>query len=311
LTPARILGKNSQIHRSEALIINQRVLDMNCKHGSVSAVSRVAWLSAALVLSAALLLPGIGTAQVTLTDGGSSATLDLSSSAGMNSWSVNNQNQLNQQWFWYRTDGGVAAPINSIGGLSYITTGNNEVVATYQNTQLKVSIDYFLTGGGVGSGSADLTEGISVFNKSGSTFTANFYEYSSFNLLQSHNNSVQIFGDPVNGYYNAYQTSGSTAIQEAIVSPFANYASAATGSTTLSQLNGTPALNLDGSTLAGPGDVTWAFQWAAAVDPNTSFDIFKDKNLSVQMVPEPCSSAFALLALGMSACGFLRRRRSS
>jgi len=67
-----------------------------------------------------LLLPGHGIAQiVTMNDGGSSATIDLGSSAGMNNWSVLGQNQLNQQWFWYRTDGGVAQPINTIGGLTY------------------------------------------------------------------------------------------------------------------------------------------------------------------------------------------------
>ena len=76
----------------------------------------VASLGAWLVLSGMLLLPGQGIAQlVTLTDGGSTATVDLGSSAGMNSWTVNGQNQLNQQWFWYRANGGTAQPINTIG----------------------------------------------------------------------------------------------------------------------------------------------------------------------------------------------------
>jgi len=41
------------------------------------------------------------------------------------------------------------------------------VVATYQNSQLSIEIDYFLSGSGVGSGGADLTETIMAKNKSG------------------------------------------------------------------------------------------------------------------------------------------------
>jgi hypothetical protein len=284
---------------------------MNCKHGFLSAGSRAISLCAALVASGVLLLPGNGVAQlVTLSDGGSSATLDLGSSAGMNNWSVSGNNQLNQQWFWYRTDGGVAAPINTIGGLTYTLTGNNQVNAKYQNSTLSVAIQYILTG--TGPGSADMTESIMLVNKSASTFTANFYQFSSFDLLQSHNNSVQLFADPVNGGYNqVYQTSGSTAIQEAIASPNAMNAEAATGNATLNELNTTPGLILNNNLAAGPGDVTWAFQWTSSVDPGTEFDILKDKSLSVQSIPEPSSSAFALVALGMSAWGFVRRRQSS
>ena len=171
---------------------------MSIHQSAVLSRKHVASLGAGLVVSGMLLLPGHGIAQiVTMNDGGSSATIDLGSSAGMNNWSVLGQNQLNQQWFWYRTGGGVAQPINTIGGLTYQTysgnTGINEVVATYQNSQLSIEIDYFLSGSGVGSGGADLTETIMAENKSGGQLDLNFYEYSNFNLLQSGNNSVSIF----------------------------------------------------------------------------------------------------------------------
>ena len=95
---------------------------MNIHQAGVLSRKRVASLGAWLVLSGMLLLPGHGIAQiVTLNDGGSSATIDLGSSAGMNNWTVLGQNQLNQQWFWYRTDGGAPQPINTIGGMTYHT----------------------------------------------------------------------------------------------------------------------------------------------------------------------------------------------
>jgi hypothetical protein len=273
----------------------------------------VASLGAWLVLSGMVLLPGRGIADiaqpVTLTDAGSSATIDLLSGAGMNNWSVLGQNQLMQQWFWYRTDNGVAQPINTIGGLTYNLYNNNEVDAIYQNSQLSIEIDYLLSGGGVGSGNADMTETITAKNLSGGPLNLNFYEYSYFDLLQSGNNNVTIFGSPGSGYYHVQQSSGSTAIQEAITSPNANYAEAANFNQTLNELNTQSGLMLNNNTTAGPGNVTWAFQWDQTIAAGDQLDIFKDKTLSIAEVPEP--STVAIIALGAGALGLALRRKLS
>jgi hypothetical protein len=281
----------------------------------VLSLKRVTSLSAWLVVSGMLLLSGNGIAQVVaMTDGGATATIDLGSSAGMNSWSVLGQNQLNQQWFWYQTDGGIAQPINTISAPTVQTymgnNGINEVIATYQNSQLSIEIDYILSGGGVGSGNADITESIMAVNKNtSSSLTLNLFEYSNFNLLQSGNNSITIFGNPVTGYNFVQQTSGSTAIQEGIVSPNANYAEAANLNQTLNELNNQAGLVLNDTTSAGPGNVTWAFQWNQTIDAGGQLDIFKDKNLSISMVPEP--PTVAIIALGAGALGLALRRKLS
>lgn len=288
---------------------------MNIHQEEVLSRKRVASLGAWLVLFGMLLLPGNGIAQIiTMNDGGSSATIDLGSSAGMDNWSVLGQNQLNQQWFWYQTGGGVAQPINTIGGLTYQTysgnTGIDEVVATYQNSQLSIEIDYLLSGGGVGSGNADITETITARNLSGSNpLNLNLYEYSNFNLLQSGNNNITIFGAPVTGYNYVQQTSGSTAITEAITSPNANYAEAANYNQTLNELNTQSGLVLNDNATAGPGDVTWAFQWDQTIAAGGQLDIFKDKSLSIATVPEP--STVAIIALGAGALGLVLRRKLS
>ncbi len=283
---------------------------MNIHQADVLSRKCVASLGAWLVLTGMLLLPGHGIAQpITLTDGGSSATIDLLSGAGMNNWSVLGQNQLMQQWFWYRTDNGVAQPINTIGGLTYNLYNNNEVDATYKNSQLSIEIDYLLSGGGVGSGSADMTETITAKNLSGDPLNLNFYEYSYFDLLQSGNNNVTIFGSPGSGYYHVQQSSGSTAIQEAITSPNANYAEAANFNQTLNELNTQSGLMLNNNTSAGPGNVTWAFQWDQTIAAGDQLDIFKDKTLSIAEVPEP--STVAIIALGAGALGLALRRKSS
>jgi hypothetical protein len=288
------------------------IIFMRIHQPSFTCPVRIASVGAWLAVSGLLLMSGSGTAQiVTLNDKGSSATIDLASAAGMYNWTVLGQNQLNQQWFWYRTDDGFARPINSIGGLAYQTfsgdDGINHVKAIYQNSQLTVAIDYILTGGGAGSGNADIMESIVATNHTGSSLNLNFYEYSNFNLLQSGNNTVEIMG--AGPYFYVTQTSGSTAIQEGIVSPFADYAEAGYYNSTLNKLNTETNLFLNGNTLASSGNVTWAFQWDQTIDANGGgLEIFKDKSLSIAQVPEPGTTALVVLG-GLCLAGRMFRRR--
>ena len=282
---------------------------MNIHQTGVLSRKGVVSLGACLAVSSMLLLPGRSVAQiVNMTDGGSTASVDLLSGAGMYNWSVLGQNQLMQQWFWYRTDGGNAQPINTIGLAGYQQNANNTLDVFYQNSQLSIKIVYALTG--TGSGSADMLENIYAVNLTGSPINLNLYEYSYFDLLQSGNNSVQIFKDSTTGKYNfVQQTSGSTAIQEGIVSPYADYAEAAAYNQTLNELNTQSGLILNDTISAGPGAVTWAFQWDKTIAANGGVDIFKDKTLSIQMVPEP--PTVAIIALGAGALGLALRRKLS
>lgn len=271
------------------------------------------FLGGLLALTGAFFLPGNAFAQITMNDGGSSATVDPTSSAGMSSWNVNGQNQLHQQWFWYQTDGGVAQPINTISTPTITTysgaSGINEITAVYQNSKISLSIDYYLTGGGTGSGNADITESIMAKNISGSAMNFNFYQYSNFRLLGGvGGDSVQIFGSP--GAFNSVrQVNGSTAIQEAVASPDAAHAEAATVNQTLNELNTVSGLTLNDTTGAGPGDVTWALQWTQQLADGGEFDLTKDKSLSIQTVPEP--SIMVLFGLGAGALGLALRRKTA
>ena len=106
------------------------------------------------------------------------------------------------------------------------------------------------------------------------------------------------------------QENSYAAIEEAIVSPFANYGEAAIAGQTLNELNTVPGLVLNDNALAGPGDVTWAFQWVQNdLAPGQVLDVFRDYALSYEPIPEP--SAVALIALGLGAWGMTRRRQSS
>jgi hypothetical protein len=229
------------------------------------------------------------------------------------------QNQLAQQWFWYSIDGNAAAPINALNGLNvtdnaYGVDGLNDVSVTYGSSQLSVNIDYVLSGNGAGSGSADLQEYISILNPStsGQSINLSFYQYSNFNLLGNNMNSVAIAGTPSGGFSGATQTTGGAGgngIAEVIDTPYANGAEAALVGQTLTGLNSGSYYNLNDNLSAGPGNVTWAFQWNASLNPGDTLSITKDKGLSIQIVPEP--STVALIALGMGALGLSLRRKLS
>jgi len=292
---------------------------------------RVVSIGTGLVAAALVFLPGNGIAQVTLSDGGSTASINTGNTGtlGMSSWTVlYGQNQLNQQWFWYSIDGSAPQPINALGGLTvtdngFGAQGLNDVTLTYANAELSASVEYQLTGYGNNSGNADLAEGIAVQNLDGSSHSLTFYEYSYFDLLGSSTpNTVHIAGSP-GAYTGAQQTAGgvpnSTGIAEVIDAPYANRAEAALYNQTLLELGGASYLNLNDHMSAGPGNVTWAFQWNQTLQPYGSVDdlgnptdtlaIAKDKGLGISLVPEPSTMAF--IALGLGALGLARRRQSS
>src|SRR6187401_1777600 len=108
---------------------------------------KISALAGLLLISASVQ----GASIVNLTDGNSSATVNLGSQAGMSQWLINGQNQLNQQWFWYRigNDPTGQHSIDTIGGLSYVNNANS-VIATYTAATFSLEITYVLNGGVAG-----------------------------------------------------------------------------------------------------------------------------------------------------------------
>jgi hypothetical protein len=319
-------------HLITKIIIRKNWRRMN--HVNFFAGNRVASLCAALVVSGVIFFPVKDMAgNVTMNDGGSSATVNLgggTGNIGMNNWDVGGPNQLNQQWFWYSIPGvnlGVAQSIDTISAATVLTAsgsdGINDLLATYQNNQLTVNVEYMLMGNGAGSGSADLGENLTILNSGLSEFTLKFYQYSDFNLLGGANDIVSMYGtpynpsDPFSGYNGALQlVNGSTGsgIAELVNAPNANNGEANTVggvNSTLYKLNNTANLTLNDNVNAGPGDVTWALEWDATLAAGQSLSISKDKGLAVMysIVPEPTTMAF--IALGLGVLGLARRRQSS
>jgi len=251
---------------------------------------------------------------VTLKDQNSVARIDFGAQRGMFDWSVENQDsQLRQQWFWYRIGAAPQFSIDTIGApVITLNNGTRGVTAVYTHNLFNLSIDYLLTGGvGVGVGQtaiSDIGETIRIINTSSETLRLNFFQYSDFNLGGTGSGDTVQLGTNLRGLYNeAVQSRLGVGLTETVTTPGANHGEAAVVPYTLDRLNGPIPINLDDTSYAGPGDVSWALQWDFSIAPGSSAIISKDKYLSVVVIPEP--STLALVGIGLVAI-LIRNRRT-
>lgn len=240
---------------------------------------------------------------VVLSHNNSSAAIDTGSSAGMFNWTVDGQNLLARQWFWYRVGLNAEASINTISAPTITTPDARTLYTSYDNASYSVRVDYRLTGFTAGSGISDIAETITILNKTAAPLDFHFFQYSDFNLAPQLGDQVAISANanplsPFFGLYNtATQVSPFVGLTETVVTPGANHGEVADFGVTLAKLNNGVADNLsDVNGPVGPGDVTWAFQWDFIIPANSSLGISKDKLLQVTLIPEP--SSLALVGLG-------------
>ncbi len=262
----------------------------------------------------------VGTANATpiytLSSGNSSVSIDLGSQTGMYNWSVDGQNQLNQQWFWYRVgSSGPQASIDTIGTPTAVEYGTSILDTTYTAAKFSLSVDYSLTGGSPTSGASDLAETISIQNLTGSTLPFYFFQYADFNLGGTPDNESGQLNKTSKGFNQVDQTDGFCHLGEnvdTVVSHPATYGEVANNNSILSLLNGvTPAtLNDNMSTV---GNVRWGLEWVAYIAPGGTYIISKDLNMSgvVPVVPVPEPSAWSLILLGLLAGGMWKFRSAS
>jgi hypothetical protein len=247
-----------------------------------------------------------------LSDGNATADVDAGSSAGMYNWSVQGQDQLHSQWFWYRVGNtGPEAPINTIGpALAYATNGTRGLSTTYSQAQFSVRVEYLLTGGLLGGTKSTIGETITINNLSGSPLDFHFFQYSDFDLGGSAaGDSVAIGKNLFTGLYNtANQIHPLVTFQEAVITPGANHAEVGFFPGTLNKLNDLNTDTLSDSTgLTGPGDVSWAFQWDFSIAPGASAIISKSKYIQLEVIPEPASAALMLVGAAILVTRRARR----
>lgn len=262
-----------------------------------------------LLAVAAVASSPVSAASYVLTDNGSTARIDADSGAGMYDWVVGNEDQLEKQWFYYRTpnSGAYAQPINAISPSVLNFQSGNTLITTYANSDFSLTISYILNGGTL---TANILESIVVKNTSGAPLQFTFFQYSDFDLLGTPNDDTVLF----TAYDAVKQTDASSLynIQEGINNPLAHKLEAG-----LSGLGGTLDKILNNANydlndvFNNSGNVTWAFQWNFEIgwDYETNIGeeqpIFKNKTITLPAVPEPATAAILVMAAGALA---LRRR---
>jgi len=238
----------------------------------------------------------------TLTDHDATISVNDASSLGVSEWTVDGVNNLFQQWFWYRTDDGLAHSIDTIGPAVESTyLGTRGLSLDYSNSQLSIDILYTLTGHAAGSGHSDISETISFLNLGTTTLNLVFFQYSDFDL-----NGVT--GGQTVTFTNAntvVQTGGGLEMTETADVPTPDRHEANTWANTLNSLTAVPGYILNNANTA-TGDATWAFQWDITLAPGGSFDISKNKILEPS-VPEP-AAIFGLGTVLLLVGSRLRKR---
>jgi len=268
-----------------------------------------------MILAGVLLLVGAvqaGAEVVKLTTDNSIVRIDPTSQAGMYYWGILNapstyQNQLVQQWFWYRVGTDAERSIDTISTPVISGLTDRTVTTTYHDSagRFDLSITYSLAGGLSDSGTADIGEQISIHNISGTPLDFHFYQYSDFCIGGTPENDTIVLS--INGFTQrinqADQFDGSC-IVEVVNTPNANHGEAAVVPATITKLNDSSADILDDTKTSAFGDVAWALQWDFNIPTGSTQNISKDKLLQI---PEP--GAMSLLAIGGLALIVHRRKR--
>jgi hypothetical protein len=246
-------------------------------------------------------------AQVTLTEENSIVNIVTNSQAGMNSWTIDGKQVLDQQWFWYRV-GNDPTGQHSLDTLpaTYVNIDASDVVASFTGATFIVTANLSLVGSASGNGTSDLTIQFKIKNTSGITTNFHFFEYSNFTLggapgdtVQFPNsNSVAQVGSLGSVFENAVATGGS-----GFPAPMHHEADVVFN--TLNKLNAGSPQFLNDANSAGPGDVTWAFEWDLPIAGGATSQFSKDISI---VVPEP--STVALVGMSLISMLALRRRRA-
>ncbi len=240
----------------------------------------------------------------TITNKNSALDINVASGpGGVNNWKIDGVDQLNLQWFYYRVGNvGPEYPIESINGTPTVSSGSRSLTVTYANSSYSVRTLYSLSGGNVGSGTSYLDETITINNTSASPLNFHFFQYSDFNIGGvTGGQSVQFFQNPSGLSYYNIQSGGSRSVNET-VTPASHFEAALYNQTLASLTDGSPT-TLNDNLSAGPGNVTFAYQWDFTLAAGGSFQIQK----LIGVVPEP--SSMALVSSGLLGLALFGRQR--
>jgi hypothetical protein len=245
----------------------------------------------------------------TLTEGDSSVKVNDASGGGQAyDWTVGGVNQLFFQWYYYRLgNSGPEYAIDSIDATptSVLDPNGRKLTTTYANSTISVEVVFELVDG-ISSGVSAFNHEVTVNNLSGVATNLSFFQYSDYDLGGGTPDQSVNFFAAGGKFYKAIQTDGAWVLTETVLSnPSVGTtvrAEAALYNSTLTSLTDLNTTTLNNVTTAGPGDITYAFQWSRSLAAGGSFQLSKLQGI----VPEP--SSISLMGVAMVLWGLVRRR---
>jgi hypothetical protein len=272
--------------------------------GRIRLVASLITTAAALIAMTAPASAFVG--DLNLADKNATATFSPTSSLGLKSWSVDLQEHVKQQWFWFGIGSGAEQALNTLPLDSYHLTdanfdGHDDTLnLRYVSTGYAVDLRYALSGSQPGGDVSHMTAQITVTNTGATSLDFRFYQYADFDLSVGADTIRIIDGN------TADQTSPVAHVAETIVTGAPSHVQAGLRddpTSILDSLADGSVTTLTGVTGPRTGDAVWAFEWDTTLDPINGVLVIS-KNMSV--TPEPAT--LALLAAGL---GFVFRKRKA
>jgi len=240
-----------------------------------------------------------------LRNGNATATFSPRSEYGMSAFGVDGEDQLWRQTFFYGLGHGAEANLSTLQSHSSLLSPNT-LKTTYSSSLFKIEVNYVLTGGAWGSGTAAVSEKIKITNLTSSALDFHFFQYVDFDLGgNGYIDSANLVQDNQGRFTGAIQQNSGYYFANELASPGANHAEVGLDQSILNKLNDDCATTLSDNTGPVFGDAVWAFQWDLTLAANDSFSI--DINKGLYLAPEP--SSLTMLLVGAAALA-IRRRKS-
>ncbi len=256
----------------------------------------------ALILGLAAVSSGAMAQLVTLSNGGSTASFNVGTSAGngnfgLNNWRIaNGPNNVVQEVFAVTFPGAGVQTLNELSAPVFSQPTADLLNVQYISGNVDFQVRYLLTGGAPNS--ADLAEVVTIFNRNNGAVSFKFWEYDYFSPGGATGGTGTLLNSSTikhtNNGWNV--TVGATPIPDRWMID-----------TSGNVVNGIVAGNLTNanSPFSNPTDLAFAYQWNVTINPGETWQMSKNKLL--QAVPEP-STMVALASL--SALALFRRRKS-
>lgn len=263
-------------------------------------------LRAGLLLAVVLLGTG-GAARgviLGLVDENSTVSIDVDSQHGLFNWIVDGVNLSptvsggltdHRQWFWYRVGNNPEASLETLTrGTTGVSDANfdgnpDTAFVSYSGAPgLKINLTFILGGGSLGSGTAYIREQVSIVNTSQQTVTMSLFKYADFQLDAASGGVETVsFVDP-----NTVRETGSPDFAlEVGHTPTATHREAEPFPLTISKLTNSVPDNLADNSGAGPGAITWAYQWDITVGVSQTVVIVENMQATV---PKPSANIVSI-----------------